>query len=292
MIKKKRIAILGTSPVMILLYFRLNKKNYIDVYENSNIGGAWQFDEFNKQKYTTHNNVIVAMNKEEERFIEMINIELENLGCTKTRPDGEYTTLCDYKHKKKNIYIHDLSPLYSRFKKCNSLIKKKISNITSLSNRVFLNGTEYDQVFLPSCFDINQIVIDKTKVNTSAYKSISHHLTIFYKKSNLPNISYTENFDNVFDRAYFRKNNKNIIFTGRVRRKYKKLHFSKLVDASNLLKDTNHNIIKLMLNKYNHFIIEENTLKEIKSKIQKTNIKIIETRNFVNSYRLLNSTLI
>ena len=228
-----------------LIIFQIKAKNSIDVYENSNLGGAWHFDEINKQKYTTHNNVIVAMNKEEEKFINKINNELENLGCTKTRPDGEYVTLCNYKHKKKNIYIHDLSGLYSRFKKCKSLIEKKVTNIISVSDRVFLNGIEYDQVYLPCCFDINKIVVIKTRVNTSSHKSISHHLTIVYKKTTLPNISYTENFDNVFDRAYFKQNNKNIIFTGRVRRKYKKLHYSKLVDASNLLQNTKNNIIKL-----------------------------------------------
>ena len=110
---KKKIAILGTSPIMILLYFRLRKKNYIDVYENSNIGGAWRLDKINGQKHTTHNNVIVALNKEEEKFIDIINKELENLGCTKTKPVGKYETLSDYKHK--NVYIHDLSGLYTKF---------------------------------------------------------------------------------------------------------------------------------------------------------------------------------
>jgi len=286
---KKKVAILGTTPIMILLYFRLRKKSSIDVFENSNIGGAWRIDEINGQKYTTHNNVIVALNKEEEKFIDMINNELENLGCTKTKPSGEYLTLSNYKHK--NVYIHNLSGLYARFKKCKSLIKKKVNNIRTVSNRVFLNGTEYDQVYLPSCFDINKIIIDKTRVNTSSYKSISHHLTIVYKKTKLPDISYTENFDNVFDRAYFKQNSKNIIFTGRVRRKYKKLQSNKLVDASNLLKNTKPNIIKLKLNKYNHYIIEENTLRDLKSKIEKTNINIIETRLFVNSYKLLNRVI-
>jgi hypothetical protein len=229
------------------------------------------------------------MNKEEEKFISKINNELENLGCTITRPPGEYETLANYKHK--NLYIHDLSNLYVRFKKCKSLIKKKVKNIKTVSNKVFLNGTEYDQVYLPCCFDINKIVIDKTRVNTSSYKSTSHHLSIVYKKTKLPNISYTENFDNVFDRAYFKKNSKNIIFTGRVRRKYKKLQSNKLVDESNLLQNTKHNIVKLKLNKYNHYIIEENILRDLKSKIEKKNNNIIETRQFVNSYRLLNNLM-
>jgi hypothetical protein len=289
MIKKKKIAILGTSPIMILLYFRLKEKNFIDVYEKSNIGGAWRISEINGQKYTTHNNVIIAMNKKEENFIDMINKELENLGCTITKPSGEYKTLANYKHK--NIHIHNLSSLYTRFKKCKSLIKKKVTNIKTISNKVFLNGIEYDQVYLPSCFDINKILIDKTRIDTSSYRSTSHHLTIVYKKTKFPNISYTENFDNVFDRAYLKQNNKNIIFTGRVRRKYKKLQNNKLVNVSNLLQNTKNKILKIKLNKYNHNIIEENILKGLKSKIKKTNIKIIETRQFVNSYRLLDSVI-
>ena len=274
---------------MILLYFRLRKKNSIDVFEKSNIGGAWCMDEINGLKYTTHNNVIVAMNKKEENFIDMINKELENLGCTKTKPTGEYETLSNYKHK--NVYIHDLSGLYARFNKCKFLIKKKVNNIKTVYNRVLLNGTEYDQVYLPSCFDINKIIIDKTRVNTSSYKSISHHLTIVYKKIKLPNISYTENFDNVFDRAYFKQNSKSTIFTGRVRREYKKLKPYELVNESNLIQNTKKGIIKLKLNKYNHHIIEENILKDLKSKLEKTNINIVETRQFVNSYRLLNSVI-
>jgi len=246
-------------------------------------------DEINGLKYTTHNNVIVAMNKKEENFIDMINKELENLGCTKTKPTGEYETLSNYKHK--NVYIHDLSGLYARFNKCKFLIKKKVNNIKTVYNRVLLNGTEYDQVYLPSCFDINKIIIDKTRVNTSSYKSISHHLTIVYKKTKLPNISYTENFDNVFDRAYFKQNSKSTIFTGRVRREYKKLKPYELVNESNLIQNTKKGIIKLKLNKYNHHIIEENILKDLKSKLEKTNINIVETRQFVNSYRLLNSVI-
>ena len=63
------------------------------------------------------------------------------------------------------------------------------------------------------------------------------------------------------------------------------------MDESNLLQNTKHNIVKLKLNKYNHYIIEENILRDLKSKIEKKNINIIETRQFVNSYRLLNNLM-
>ena len=284
-IKNKKLAILGTSPIMILLYFRLKEKNSIDVYENSNIGGAWRIAEINKLKYTTHNNVIVAMNKEEEKFINPINNELEKLGCTKIIPTGKYETLSGYNHK--NRFIHDLSGLYERFKKDNSMIKKKVNNIKTFFNKVYLNGVEYDQVYLPCNFNIKKITINKTNINTSPLKSTSHHLTIIYNKIKVPDISYTENFDNVFDRAYFKKYSNNIIFTGRVRRKYKKLQPYKLVDASNLLKNRKRDIIKIKLNKYHHYIVNENILNNLKSKLDKTKINIVETRQFANSYRLL-----
>ena len=49
-------------------------------------------------KNKSHNNLLVALNKEDEKFIDMINNELENLGSTKTKLSEEYQTLSYYKH--------------------------------------------------------------------------------------------------------------------------------------------------------------------------------------------------
>ena len=287
-IKNKKIAIIGTSPIMILLYFRLQKSNSIDVFENSNIGGAWRVDEINEQYYTTHNNVIVAMNKYEEKYIDMINKELESLGCIKTLPTGEYETSMDYCPK--NKYIHDLSGFYRRFKEiCNSLVRSKVNKIEAFGQKVFLNNVEYDQVYIPCCFDIKEIVIDKVNINTFSSKSISHHLTVVYDQVEVPDISYTENFDNVFDRAYFKQEGTNILFTGRVRREYKNLTSNELVGASNLLKNTTDKITNFRLNKYHHSIVDDSILRNLKSKLDEKNINIIETRQFVHSFKILSS---
>ena len=85
-LKKKKIAILGTSPIMILLYFRLRKKNSVDVFENLKIGGAWRVDKYNEKYYSAHNNVIVALKTNEEKYIKLINKELANFGCKKNKP--------------------------------------------------------------------------------------------------------------------------------------------------------------------------------------------------------------
>ena len=286
--KNKKIAIVGTSPIMLLLYFKLKEKNLVDVYEASDLGGAWRIDKIDGQNYTTHNNVIVALNEEEEQFIDPINKELKNLGCVYTKPTGIYETLPSYNPT--NIYIHDFSGLYKNFRKtCNSFIKKKVSNIKFSFNKAYLNGIHYDQIYLPCCFDISEIEINNFKFNNISYKSISHHLTVMYNKINLPNISYTEDFDNVFDRGYFKHEAEKIFFTGRVRRKYKNLQPIDLVKESKLLQKTKSNIIKLKLNKYNHSIIDDKILENLRSKLLYTNVEIIETRQFVHSYKLLNN---
>ena len=284
--RKKKIAILGTSPIMIILYFRLKKENLVDVFENSKIGGAWRIDKYKGTYYSAHNNVIVALNNKEEKYIELINKDLENFGCKKIKPKGKYELVSNYIPK--NTYMHDLSNLYLNFKKnCSSLKKKKITNAKVYFDNVYLNNIKYDQVFFPSCFNVNKISINNSNFKIKPKRSISHHLTVIYKKTKLPNISYTENFDNVFDRAYFKENKKYIFFTGRVRRNYKKLQSNQLVRISHLLKNTIKDIIKIKINRFCHNVMDENVLKDLKQRLNQTNLTILETKQFVNSYKLL-----
>ena len=122
--KKKinKIAIVGTSPIMVLLYFRLKKKFIVDVYENSKIGGAWYIDRYKNQNYSAHNNVIVPLRDNEEKYIKLINKELKKFECKISKPKGKYDILSKYSPK--NIYIHDLSNLFFNFKKICKTLKK------------------------------------------------------------------------------------------------------------------------------------------------------------------------
>ena len=138
--KNKKIAIIGTSPIMLLLYFKLKKRNIVDVFEASDLGGAWRIDKIDGQNYTTHNNVIVALNEEEEKYIDPINKELKNLGCVYTKPTGIYETLPSYNPT--NIYIHDFSGLYNNFRKTVILLSEiKLQILNFLSTKHTL--TEY-----------------------------------------------------------------------------------------------------------------------------------------------------
>ena len=179
--KINKIAIVGTSPIMVLLYFRLKKKFIVDVYENSKIGGAWYIDRYKNQNYSAHNNVIVPLRDNEEKYIKLINKELKKFECKISKPKGKYDILSKYSPK--NIYIHDLSNLFFNFKKiCKTLVKKKVTNIKIFNKKILLNKKEYDQVYLPSCFDINRITIEESCFKINSIRSISHHITVVFKK--------------------------------------------------------------------------------------------------------------
>lgn len=282
-IKNKSIAIIGTSPIMILLYFKLQSTNTIDVYEHSSIGGAWKINKAKENSYTPHNNIIVALNKKEEKYIKSINKQLKNFRCKVINTKTKFELNTNYKPE--NTYVHDLANLFKLFKKeCLSLKKSKVKGIKVIKKKILVNRKSYDYVFLPTCPDLDYVKIDNMRFKIKRKMSISHHLTIVLKKIKFNDISYTENFDNVFDRAYFRNKKDSIFFTGRVRRSFKKFSPSQLINYSEILTGVKHFINEIYLNKYNHSIIEQGCLKNMRLILKNSNLKIIETRQFVNSF--------
>ena len=287
---KKKIAILGTSPIMILIFFRLEKKYDIDIYENSSIGGAWRIDQIDNKYYTTHNNVIVPLNKYEEKQIYKINNELRKFKCKKYKPKGIYKIISKYKPK--NIFMHDLYNLYKEFYKYSRNLKKiKIEEVDIKKKNIYLNKKKYHLVFFPSCFNIRKIRVNNDDIWIKPKKSISNHLSIFFKNFKFPKIDYSEEFDNIFDRGYFKKNNKNIIFTGRVRREYKLLKNEELIKKSKILKKISDFISYIKLNKYHHFIIDQKKIDQIKFKSENNNFHIIDTKQFTKSYTLMRNII-
>lgn len=286
--KNLKIAILGTSPIMILLYFKIHNLGIVDIYEKSSIGGAWTIKENNNNNYyAAHNNVIVPLNSKEEEYIKKINRELKKYNCSFYKPSGLYET--NSKYKPKNIFIHDLSNLFKYFSKTtNNNLLGKINKVELKDGLIFLNKRKYDLAYFPSCFDLKKIIINDKTFKLSPKLSISKHLTAFIKNIDVPKISYSENFDNIFDRGYFRNYNNYTIFTGRIRREFKSFSKSKIINHSNILSKLKLGIFDVQLNKFNHFINDEKTLDNLKKTIGNLNLKIVETRQFTESFIHLN----
>ena len=283
---KKKIAILGTSPIMILIFFRLIKKYEINVYENSSIGGAWRIEQIKNENYTTHNNVIVPLNKNEEKQIYEINQELKEFNTKKYKPRGLYKISSNYKPK--NVFMHDLSNLYNKFKKYSKNLKKiKVEKVEIDNKNIYLNNKKYDLVFFPSCFNIKKIRTNNKNFWVKPKRSISNHLTVMYKNFKFPEIDYSENFDNIFDRGYFKKNKKNIIFTGRIRKKYKLLKNMELIKRSKILSKLSNYILDIKLNKYHHFIINQQKIDRLMFHVNNAKFHLIDTKQFTKSYELM-----
>ena len=83
---------------------------------------ARRIEQIGNENYTTHNNVIVPLNTNEEKQIREINRELKEFNCKKYRPKGLYKIISNYKPK--NIFMHDLSNLYKKFREYGENLKK------------------------------------------------------------------------------------------------------------------------------------------------------------------------
>ena len=283
---KKKIAILGTSPIMVLIFFRLKNRYKIDIYENSLIGGAWRIKRIKDQNYTAHNNVIVPLNKYEEKIIFEINKELKKYDCNKYRPKGLYKINSDYKPK--NIFMHDLSNFYNKFYKYSKNLKKiKVEKVEIDKKNIFLNNKRYDLAFFPSCFNVRNIKMNNKNFGIMPKRSISNHLTIILKNFKFPEIDYSENFDNIFDRGYFKKDEKITIFTGRIRKQYKLLKNNELIKRSKILSKFLSHISYIKLNKYQNYIIDQKKIDQIKFYNDNNDFHLIDTRQFTKSYSLM-----
>ena len=101
---KKKIGVLGCSlPMLLLAYYLKNKKNLDVVLINNsqNIGGAWQQFNYKGIKIRKQTNVVVPINKLEEKNKKIINIFIKkNFNIKITKINKKIITA----HKSKNKF--------------------------------------------------------------------------------------------------------------------------------------------------------------------------------------------
>ena len=70
----KKIAVISSSPMMMMLSLELSKKSKVTIFESSKkLGGAWAWFDNKKIYLPKYSNAIVPLNKKEERFIPLMN---------------------------------------------------------------------------------------------------------------------------------------------------------------------------------------------------------------------------
>tara|TARA_B100001027_G_C16264987_1_gene331500 strand:- start:1162 stop:2064 length:903 start_codon:yes stop_codon:yes gene_type:complete len=287
---EQNVCILGTSPLMALIYKRLRKNFDISIYEqNKNIGGAWQYHTFQDVSFSVFNNIIIPENKTEDEIVLEINTELEKYGCRIISPTVPIAPI--YPYEAKNVFLHDFTEFYNELNLQKAIYNLKINEINILEKKVLVNSKSFKYLFLPENFDVNIFKINNTLFSIKPKTVISSHLTAFIESNCMPLCTYDDNFDNVFDRAQIKKLNNKYIFTGRVRKEHKTKKVENICYLSSFLSKQIRNIYHMELNYYKHHILDDETLHNLRDRIINHPVSIVATKQFNNGYLHLNESI-
>ena len=283
---KKKIAILGSSlPMLLLAYYLKNEKNVdIVIIDNSkNLGGAWQKFNYKGVQIRKQSNVIVPINKLEEKNQNKINTFLKkNFNIKITKIYKKIIT----SYKTKNQFSYNFDYFLKKISKEKFFKKVLIKKIRLLNNdKIEINGKlKFDLVFIPSYFGVKKIY-DKDKILKIDNKAIkSEHIITILRPSLFKNIYYSDFFNNFFDRVQFIQHGRFSSFSARII-KEKKGSSNKII-LNELKKIFQKNdILKVNKFKYENFYRNKDQIKELK-KINKSKSII-----HINTTSLMTSTI-
>jgi DNA-binding cell septation regulator SpoVG len=275
-----KIAIIGTSPIMLIRALILSSQHNVKIFDPSKIiGGAWGMMKLEKKlNIPRQTNAIVPTSLKEEKKIIKINKFLKKNFYIKIKKFDNFQFKQNYKPK--NIFSYDLSSLYQKVKKEIPIINKKINKILIKNDDFYLRKEKFDQVFISYFNSINHIEYNKKKILIDYQLFKSKHVGCLLKKKMSKKLVYNEFTDKVFDRYLI--NGKKNYFVGRISREYKDKNFKNLMNDTNINFLNKKNISKKVFFYYKNFKRNEQqikTLVEIKNK----NLKIIDTKQFATS---------
>lgn len=276
------IAIIGTSPIMIILANQLSKNNNITIFEKSkNYGGAWALEKYKSEYTNGKTNVVIPRNKREEKFVIKMNKFLEKKFNIIAKVNNQFFSDSGI-YKPKKIFIYDFKNLFLDLNKKFD-IKKDIKKIEVNKNKVIINNKDYfDKIYIPYNAGIDKINILNSVRKIDFSKIISKHILIITKKKVLKNFYYTEDFDNVFDRVLISNKKKFYSFTARIRKNYKKFSLKILLKKTKINLKGNKIYLTKILKYQNHYRGPEQIKELLKLKNNKK-ISIVDTRQFVKS---------
>tara|TARA_B100001996_G_C18603265_1_gene570738 strand:- start:146 stop:1054 length:909 start_codon:yes stop_codon:yes gene_type:complete len=287
--KPKKIAIISSSPLMMMLALKLKKNgNDVTVFDRSlDKGGAWTWfkDYLNKYKIYVpkYTNTIHPYNKKELRFTNTMNKFLKKNFRIKIKKTTKKFSI-NYKYKDK--FIYDFSKFYEYAYKSNDLyfVNDFVSKIETLPNKkVKINSKMlFDKVFLSSFSGVKKIKIEKKKLFNPEHKEIvSEHISIIAKKFKLKNFHYSQFFDDCFDRVKVDKIKNFYTLTARLAYSMKGIKISKLRNFYLERFAEKKDIINVKLSKFRNYYRNKKQLRDLKKAITGSNIKYVETTQFM-----------
>jgi hypothetical protein len=276
-----KIALIGTSPIMLILASLLNKNNLVTIYDEKKIvGGAWGLRRYNNYNIARQTNVIVPNRyKEDNQNVEFLNKYLKKKFKITVKVDKKKNFPAAYKPKKYYIYnVERILNIHKKFK----VIQKKINSISfQKNNKVSVNGKKYDRVYVPTFLGLDYFKINGKKNYIPKKIIVSKHIFAVFKKDIFENLSYSENYNEYFDRIQITREKK-IFFTARIRKSHKKKRAIELLKKSNLF--SKQNLIFHDVMRYKNYHRDLDQERKLKQTIKNTNIIHINTRQFLEGF--------
>lgn len=275
------IAIIGTSPIILIKALKLANKHNVKIFDYSkNIGGAWSVKKFGKYLFIPRqtNAVVPTSLKEEKKLIKLNRYLMKKLYIKIKKFDNFYFK---QKYKPENIFFYDFSFFYEKVKKKISIQNKKINKIIIKKKSFYLGKERFDKVIIPYFNSINFIQNKKKKIHIKYKLFKSKHVVFIMKKKISKKLIYEEYSDNVFDR-YLINGSKNY-FVGRVSKEYKKKDLKTIIKKTNIKFLIEKNIKKKTIFYYKNFKRDEKQIKTLINKNKNKNLVILNTKQLATS---------
>ncbi len=290
--RQKKIALIGSSPIMLIIAHHLNNSGHkVTIYSSNNkIGGAWSYYNFKGHFISTQTNVIVPDTKFEERNIPLINEYLKRKFKVKIKRNFQQFKPLGYLAKKN--YDYNLNPLYEKVSKNPKItfIKDFIKKIIVEKKKVLVNKKKFDEIYVTTYSGVEKIELENSQINIKPRLIISEHVMIIAKNINRKYLAYSENFDKNFDRAQIKKINDYTVFTARVRKENKGKNVTNLIMNSKLVKKKS-DIIKIVKTKYKNYYRNYEQRDLLSRNTIGTPINYVNSALFVESFFSMNERL-
>lgn len=279
-------AIIGDSPIMLILANHLKNKEQITIYtDKDRVGGAWSYIKFQNQNISRQTNVVVPINEEVEKFQSKINNSLLKYNVKIEKAQGFH---------KPNFYLakqnfkYDFNGLFETLNELN-VINKSIKQISVHKNFFKLNNINYDKIYIPYFNGIKKIRHQNDIFDIAPKVITSKHILLIFKKLPIKEFIYTENFDDVFDRAQITMFKDFVSFTARVRLENKNKQIRSLLKKSKINKYVkSDNLIFSNILKYQNYFRNSDDIANLIKVCRINNIEVINTFQFFEAYLDLN----
>ncbi len=279
------IALIGTSPITLLVAHALAKSHEITIFEeNSTFGGAWSKKDVDGNRINTKSNILTPLCKQEEKWIDAINRHLMKHFSIEPKPISSRVKLIN-DYVPKTVYDYDMHPLFQHCRNTHTIVAETVRSIKQLSDSVIVNGRSFCKLFIPTYAGINHIDTESTRIATPFTVIVSKHLNILTDRQVERLFYYTEERDDILDRVQYKDIGNTYSLTARIGLKFKQCSVQELVDNANFTPSEMHSITYKAIECYKNYYRDGAMKQQLVTAIaQCKNISHLDTTQFVASF--------